>query len=335
MNNQYVISTRTILTTFLLGAAALVIYKILPIIILVLVSLVIVLAMEQPIEFFMRQKVMNKKISRGTATILAYFLLVLVTAAIITIGLPPVIQQAGTLIEKLVAVISSWPYFAQLNLQDISLTDIAPNLFTVSGNLFSSLLGGFAAAGTVISVVFISIYMSLDWDNIKSKLLGLLEYELRKEVAGTIEEIEINIGHWVKGQVILMLIIGALSFVGLVILDVDFPLALSLIAGLLEVVPFFGPIISLILAGIIGFSISPAKGVAVVALFVLIQQIENSFLVPKVMQRVSGFSPLVILLALLTGLAILGVLGGLLAIPLLMIISIIFKRAITYSPPIN
>ena len=96
-----------------------------------------------------------------------------------------------------------------------------------------------------------------------------------------------------------------------------------------------GPIIALILAGVVGFSQSFTQGILVIALFTLIQQVENNLLVPKVMHKVSGFAPLVILIALLIGSKLLGIVGALIAVPITMIIVILIRRFIKYSPPIN
>ena len=121
---------------------------------------------------------------------------------------------------------------------------------------------------------------------------------------------------------------GCVCFLGLFILGIDYPLALGLIAGLLEFVPMIGPIISAVLAGVVGFSMSPIKGLGVIVLFTIIQQLENNLLVPKVMQRVSGFSPIAILLAILIGAEFFGVIGTVLAVPVMMITFLLIKRLV-------
>ncbi len=85
------------------------------------------------------------------------------------------------------------------------------------------------------------------------------------------------------------------------------------------------------LAGVIGFSDSPVKGLAVLVLFFIIQQSENNLLVPKVMQRVSGFSPLVILIALLIGSEFFGIVGAILSVPVTMISVIVVKKILLYT----
>jgi predicted PurR-regulated permease PerM len=162
------------------------------------------------------------------------------------------------------------------------------------------------------------------------RFANLFPENTSEDVSFIMNKIEDNIGNWVKGQLVLMLAIGSMSFVALKSLGISSALALALIAGLLEIIPMLGPTISAILATVVGFSEDPLKGVIVLALFILIQQIENNFLVPRVMQKVSGFSPVVIIFALLIGSRFFGVMGAVLAVPSVMMVSIVVKRLLRY-----
>lgn len=328
MDKEIVISIKTVIFTFLLILGLYILYLIRPIIILLVISSIVVISMEHPIEYMKKITFMNRPLSRSVAVLSSYFLLILGIIVIFTIGVPPVITQAQKLISNLTNLTTEIPGATDLK---VSIKDVLPDVANVSKNVFSTTFSILSSVAGLFSVLIISIYMSLDWENIKFRLFSLFRGKIRNEIESTVEEIEVSIGHWVKGQLALMGIIGAISFVGLVILQVDYPLALSLIAGLLEIVPVLGPVIALLLAGIVGFSDSVAKGLAVAGLFTLIQQVENNFLVPKVMHKVSGFSPLVILIALLIGSTLLGVIGALIAVPVTMILVIIFKHVSRYS----
>ena len=89
-----------------------------------------------------------------------------------------------------------------------------------------------------------------------------------------------------------------------------------MIAAIFEIIPYVGPVFSLIPAVIIGFAQSPMTGVGVIGLYLIIQQIENNLLVPKIMQKVTGLNPVVSIAALLVGIKVGGVVGAILAIPL-------------------
>jgi len=114
----------------------------------------------------------------------------------------------------------------------------------------------------------------------------------------------------------LMFIIGCLTFIGLYFLGVPYVLVLALIAGLFEIIPYVGPIIAAIPAVILAFLISPFLALLVVALYVVIQQLENYVIVPQVMKKAVGLNPIVIIVVMLIGAKLAGVLGLILSVPL-------------------
>ncbi len=327
MDKNIVISIKTILLVFLMILSGYVIYRLGPIFGVLLISTLIVLALEPMVKVIKARTVFNHQISRGTAVLITYAVFIAMVVIIFTIGLPPVITQAQTLIGSLASLLAG----LDINLNDtFSITSLVPQLSKFSGGVFGALSSGFSTITTLFSVLMISIYMSLDWENLKRKFIGAFPDKYKVEVLRIVEEIELNVGHWVKGQITLMVVIGSISFVGLLLLRVPYPLALALIAGLLEVVPILGPVLAAVIASIIGFADTPVKGLAVIALFTVIQQLENNLLVPKVMQRVSGFSPLVILIALLIGSNFFGIAGAIMAVPLTMIAVIIVKSILKH-----
>lgn len=332
MDREILISIKTVLFTVALLLSMYVLYLVRPIIVILVVSTIVVISLEHVVKVFQSQKLLNKPLSRNAAVLLTYFLLIFGVVTILTIGFQPVVVQSQRLLMNITQFLKEVPGLEET---DFSLGSVLTNFSSVSDNIFSTTSTVLSSVAGIFSVVIISIYMSLDWLNIKSRFLALFTGDLRREINSSLEEVESSIGLWVKGQAFLMIVVGLMSFVGLLLLQVDYPLALSLIAGLLEIVPVLGPLIALLLAGIVGFSDSVTKGIAVVGLFTLIQQLENNLLVPKIMHRVSGFSPLVILIALLVGTTLLGVIGALLAVPTTMILVIVVKRILRYTPPIN
>jgi predicted PurR-regulated permease PerM len=125
------------------------------------------------------------------------------------------------------------------------------------------------------------------------------------------------------GQLVLMFIIFVLDFTALSIFHIPYALILAMLAGILEIVPYLGPIISATLASIIGFFISPITGLIVLGVLTTIQQIESHIIVPQVMKKAVGLNPVVVILALLIGAQLGGVLGAILAVPLATSLSVI------------
>jgi predicted PurR-regulated permease PerM len=323
MDKQIVISLKTILFTLLIFLGIFVLYKLGPIIGIIFLATLVVICMEQPIKYFMRKILFNKKISRGIAVLISYLLLVLVLVAVITFVVPPLVVEVQKMLVSLPSIISGIkvPEGWQL-----SFTDVIPETSKISSGVVNATFSIFSNVATFVSILVVSIYMSLDWENIKKGFISIFPKKTQDKVEETILEIEKNVGAWIRGQLLLMLIIGVGSLIGLAILGVKYAVGLGLLAGLFEAIPNVGPVLSAVVAGTIGFTDSPIKGLGVVALFIVIQQLENNLIVPKIMGKVSGFRPLVVLLILLVGASLFGIVGAICAIPVTMIASIILKK---------
>jgi predicted PurR-regulated permease PerM len=241
-------------------------------------------------------------------------------------ALPMVADQIKKLalsLPNLINTVGFMPDIKTLISSSVSqITSASGSVFTVTVSLFSNALN-------IISVFIFSLYLSFDFPMVKKKFLSLFSDELRPAVNRTVVETEQNLGRWIMGQLFLMLVIGLMSYIGLAAFGVPYALPLAIIAGFLEVVPVLGPIIATIVASVVGFAISPNMGILVIALFFGIQQLENNLLVPKVMQSVAGFNPLVTMVALLVGAKLMGVIGALVAIPLTLVLIIAFKNLVS------
>jgi predicted PurR-regulated permease PerM len=325
MDKDIIISVKTIIVTFLIALAVYVFYRLGPVIGLFLYALLLVFAIEPFVKKIMQQTVVNKKVPRSVAVITSYVALILAVALVVTIWMPPFLVEAQKLIKNLPKILGSVDVGTNLDL-----SRLLPQASTVSGGIVTATLSIFSNLTALFSVLIMAIYLSLDWPNLKRRFVALFPAKAEDTVLDTIEEIELSLGHWLKGESILMIVVGFACFIGLVLLDVDYPLALGLISGLLEIVPMMGPIISAVFAAVIALASNPVKAVGVIVLYIIVQQLENNVLVPKVMQKVSGFSPLVILLALLVGGEFFGIAGAIMAVPATMVISIVVKRVFKY-----
>lgn len=115
-----------------------------------------------------------------------------------------------------------------------------------------------------------------------------------------------------------MLIVGTLSYIGYLIIGLPFALPLAFIAGMLELIPNIGPTVATIPAVLVGLSISPGHGLAALIVSIIVQQLENNVIVPKIMQKVIGLNPVVIILAIMTGFQLGGPLTAILALPIVL-----------------
>src|SRR3990172_9764949 len=149
MEKQYVISVKTIVTTLLILLAAYIVYRLGPVFAILLISTLIMLALEPLVGYFMKFHIWNKPVSRSLAVILTYAIFIVVIAVVITIGLPPVITQVQRLVASLVALIASFSG----NPDSIRLSDFIPQLGQISGNVFRTVTSGFVTLTSIFSII--------------------------------------------------------------------------------------------------------------------------------------------------------------------------------------
>ena len=167
----------------------------------------------------------------------------------------------------------------------------------------------------VTSTLFFGFYFLLEknliqrllgnfFDDIKLNKISLISERAQKRMAG-----------WFWGEIILMIIVGLLTYVGLSLMGMKYALALAVLSGLLEVIPNLGPITATIPAFFIGLSQSYVSGLSMIALYLAIQELENHLIVPIVMKKAVGIHPIITLIALIIGGKLAGFMGVILAIP--------------------
>ena len=190
--------------------------------------------------------------------------------------------------------------------------------------LFSAASGILGGVATVILILVLTFYMAVDDRGMKRALRSLAPSHDQPYVTDLVNRIQRKMGLWLRGQLLLSLIIFAVTWVGLLILDVPYSLLLALIAGIFEILPLFGPVLSALVA--IFFVLANGdviKVLLVAGLYIVVQQLENHIIVPKVMQKTTGLNPIVSIIALLIGFKLAGVAGGLIAIPVATAVSVI------------
>jgi predicted PurR-regulated permease PerM len=138
---------------------------------------------------------------------------------------------------------------------------------------------------------------------------------------GLVDRIQFKMGRWLLGQMALMVIIFAIDYVGLLIIGAPYALILAILAGLLEIIPYVGPIVSAVVAASISFLHGPVTGLLVLALFAVAQQLEGYVIAPLVMKKAVGLNPVVVILALLIGAKLGGVMGVIIAVPIATMVS--------------
>ena len=201
----------------------------------------------------------------------------------------------------------------------------AVNLGETTKGVFSTIGGIFGGIISLVAVLVITFYLIVEKDNMKNFVQFVTPGKYQAYIIQLYNRVQKKIGSWLSGQISLMLIIAVLSYIGLLFLGVRYALILALIAGLTEIIPYVGPTLGAIPAVLIAFTDSPFKALLVIILYVIIQQLENSVIVPRVMKKAVGLNPIVVIVVILIGGKIAGLLGALLAVPIATILSVLLK----------
>ncbi len=174
-----------------------------------------------------------------------------------------------------------------------------------------------------LAVFLIAYFWTLDRDQIVRAGLLLVPIDNRPRAQEIWDTAELKVGAYVRGQALLMLSIGVLTAVALFAIRLPSALIVAILAGILEAVPYAGPILTAVVAVLITLAEAPDKIWWVIGAMILIQQIENALLVPRIMDRAVGVNPLVTLLAIAAFGTLFGIAGAILAIPLAAIIQVL------------
>jgi predicted PurR-regulated permease PerM len=309
------ITYKTIIFTLLLLLAIRFIYLISNVLLALFIAVIIMSALNPIIS-----KLEKFRIPRVLSILIIFVLIILALSIMIAAIIPPFVNQTKSLIEQIPQIMNNYgiPALDQQVISD-QFGSLPGNIAKFIVNIFSNILA-------VFTVLILSFYLLAERAQLHRYLIAFFGNEKAEQSAEQfINTIEQQIGGWVRGQIALMVIIGIMSYIGLVVLNVNFALPLSIIAGLLEIIPGIGPTVATIPAVIMAMGTSPITAVSTIALYVIIQQLENNIIVPKVMQKAVGVQPIVTILSIMIGLQIAGVLGAILAVPSVLIIKIIIQ----------
>ena len=166
-------------------------------------------------------------------------------------------------------------------------------------------------------IVVISFYLSVQEGGVDDFLSIITPVRHHAYIIDLWHRSQRKIAFWLQGQIILGIVVGLLVYLVLSILGIPHALVLALFAGVLEIIPVFGPIIASIPAILVAFmNVGVGTGFLLIGLYVLIYQFESQLFYPLVVRKIVGISPIVVILALVIGAKLAGVLGAALAVPL-------------------
>ncbi|MEK7616688.1 MAG: AI-2E family transporter [Patescibacteria group bacterium] len=311
------ISHRTIIFIAVFIVALWAIFLIRDLLLILFVALILMSALSPLVKFFTKLK-----LPKALGIAITYIIIIACVSGLFAIILPPLIEETSRLVVTLP------PIFAQIfNIAGIDKSILQSQLTSLSQNVFSVTLAIFDNLLTIVFLLVVTYYLLLERENVESRFASLF-IGRQERVKKLIVQIEEKLGGWFRGQLALSLIIGTLSYIGLISLGIPYALPLAVVAGILEVIPVIGPIVSAIPSVLIALTISPILGFAVAVMYFVIQQLENHLIVPQVMKRAVGLNPLVVILAIAVGSRLLGIGGAILAVPIAVVMQIVVGEII-------
>lgn len=318
------ITTGTIIRGILLVLLVGLLFYLRDLILVIITAIVIASAIEPGIV-----RLKKWHISRLGGVIIIYLLIAIAFVSVFYFVVPPllddVINFLNTLPDKLTFIEKSSlqslspASFSQFN-DLIPLEQVLQGLRSaasgLSGGLFSTTSALFGGLLSFVLIVVLSFYFAVQETGVDDFLRVVTPLRQQEYVLSLWKRSQLKIGLWMQGQLLLALIVGVLTYLGLTILGVPYSLFLALLITVFELIPVFGPILGAIPAVIVAFGTGGVSlGFLTIGLYVIIQQFENHLIYPLVVRKVVGVPPLLVIIGLIAGAKIAGFLGIILSVP--------------------
>ena len=334
MNNKYKSIIKYILTILLVILIILLYIKVKTInniVNIIFISFIFAYSLK-PLRNYISEKI---KITKRTSSIIIIFSIIIGISVFIYILIPSIVKESYNLgnildnIDNYAETLSK-----KINLSNISfLEDMylrirdEVNIFfrTFSNNLFDNILSCLESVISLAIIPIVTYYFLVDGELIFNKVLLILPTEKRVIAKKLITHIDKVLSRYIISQLLLSVIIGVLTTIALVILNVRFAIILGVFNGILNIVPYFGPIIGGIPAIFVALMESPNKALWTAIVVFIIQQIEGNILSPKITGDSTNMHPIIIIILLLIGEKIGGFVGMIIIIPIAVIIKVIYE----------
>lgn len=284
------------------------------------------------------------KLSRTASVIIVYAVLFLGGIALLSVLLPLFFSEVKEFLQ-------SWPEYAarldtfMMNVQsylsalginfqkDQFSQNVSGNITLWLANILSTTVGLFQGFIHFVGFFFLALYLSLEEKGIEKFFLLLTPKEYHTQALSVVSRMQGKVSRWLLGQAILMLIAFVMYYIGLRVLGVPYALAIAFFGGMMEILPYIGPVVAAIPAIVVGLLVSPVLGISALIFYVFAHQAEAHIVAPQVMKHSAGLNPVALILAVLIGAELAGPVGIILSVPITMMLSvfvddILIKRSI-------
>ncbi|MGD0799572.1 MAG: AI-2E family transporter [Acidobacteriaceae bacterium] len=313
--------------------------------VLVYVSALFAVVLTPVVNGIMLWEVRGKRfISRALAIALLFTMVFLALALVLVVGVPPVIrdlhQFAADLPARIPVIVDRLKHLRFAGNLGVTLADKAEGaLSATAGFLLSSFPDWLSRIFDILTAFILCVYFMLEGDHAYQWFMSLLPVDKRLRLAVTLEKAEVRMSKWLLGQGLLMLILGICSTIVFGLLHVRYFFLLGVLMGLMNIIPIAGGVITISLAAGVAALDSWPKMAAVLVFYLIYVNIENAYLIPRIMRSSVDLMGLTVIIALLAGVELAGVTGALVAVPTAALIAVLMDEYLInkdwqYIPPI-
>lgn len=285
----------------------------------------------------------SKKIPRLVSVTLVFLLLLVILITFSVVVFPPLVGQLQQLAAELPVKLDDWLHSYETQntilstrdwLVDTGLIDsvgkaleiLSQQVSNLSSIIINQTYGVISGIVGLAVVVVLTFYLLLEEDGMKQFIVGILPSKSQVMTLTIINKASAKAGRWLQGQLIVCSIVGLLSFIGYVILGIKFPIVLAIFVGAFNIIPYVGPVLGVIPGLLVAVLQGPWMVLGVIIVNVVVQQLESTFITPRIIGKWVGLSPVTIIISLLIGGTVAGLWGVILAIPVAATISVIIKE---------
>jgi putative heme transporter len=322
---------RATLVVVVIVVAAIAAYFLRGQLILMLLALLAAAALHSPVHALERAR-----LPRIGAILVAYVAVLGAVVGVVAFAVPPLFEQGAELFDELPEIAERLFAQAVFFIDEFAgpgtaqrIMDAMPGMEAVpTGRLVEVPLTIASVTVDLFFIVFLSALMLLERDRTWTWVARWVGPETRDPLLELSKDALQKLGAYVRGQLLIMAIVGVATGAGMAVLGVPFPVPLGLFAFLTEAIPLVGPYISGIPILALAFLESPQTGILMAAWIVIVQQVESLVLVPMIQSKVVELSPLVVLVAVIAGTTLTGIIGALLAVPVVAAVQVVTESVI-------
>ncbi len=284
-----------------------------------------------------------KKISRTLSIIIIYIIVIIGVSITLFFILPRILRSITDLIEAIPQFLQRYEILfyefviryrnSDLPLRIIDMLD--QNIYHIEQVIINSLeeivsliTGVFYFLFDFILGGIIAFYFLKDIKEFKRALVSIIPRKGRKGILGVVRDIDVVLGGFIRGQLLVAAILGIITMIGLSFIGVKYSFILGGVAGIANIIPYFGPIIGIIPAAIVAFFDKPVNGMWVILMYFILQQLESAILTPKIVGSRVGLHPAITIIAVIVGGKFFGIIGLILAVPIVGILKVLGIRIV-------